>query len=171
MSEPQKNSKENCEWFLNAVEELPVGGPSGATPEELLTRMPVAAREHAVVCRNCEEALTDFAETRQALERMKAGLPDAGLWFPGRVMAAIRAQEEIEEKKEGVWISVRRLAPRMVAFAAVLLLLGGSWAIQLRRADQIRGPEMRPAESLFEAAPSAPVNDDIVASVYMEQQP
>jgi hypothetical protein len=173
MSERQKNT-ESCEWFLNELEELPVDRPRGATPEEVLARMPEAAREHAAVCRNCAEALADFAETRKALEEMKAELPEAGPWFSGRVMAAIRAkEEEIDEKKEGVWISVRRLAPRMVAFASVLLLLGGSWAIELRRADKVRGPELRPAESLFEGTPSTPVNDDIVASMYTdtEQEP
>ncbi|MGB7846741.1 MAG: hypothetical protein WBL63_14080 [Candidatus Acidiferrum sp.] len=165
-------TKENCEWFLNELEELPADELAGTSPEELLARMPEAARKHSVGCGNCEEALRDFAETRRALEEMKPGLPEAGPWFTSRVMGAIRAEEEqIEEKKEGVWISVRRLAPRVVAYAAVLLVLGGSWAIELRRADQARGPEVRPVESLFEGAPSAPVNDEIVASTYGGKQP
>jgi hypothetical protein len=170
MSDRPKDTKENCEWFLNELEELPAEGPKWTTPQELLTRMPEAAREHAARCANCEAALQDFVDTRRALEEMRAGLPEAGPWFTGRVMAAIVAQEEeIEEKKNGVWISVRRLAPRLVAFAAVLLVLGGTWALELRRADQARGPEVRPAESLFETAPSTPVNDDLIASRYEEQ--
>ena len=167
MSNRPKDAKENCDWFLNELEGLPTDGPGGTTPEELLKRMPEAAGEHARRCPSCEEGLRDFAETRKALVGMKAGMPEAGPWFTGRVMAAIEAQEaEIEEKRNEVWISVRRLAPRMVAIAAVLLMLAGTWALELRRAEQARGPEMRPAESLFEAAPSVPVSDDIIASKY-----
>ncbi len=167
MSKRAKNTKENCDWFLNELEGLATDGPRGTIPEELLGRMPDAAREHARRCTSCEAALKDFAETRSALKGMKAGMPEAGPWFTVRVMAAIKAQEEeIEEKKNGVWISVRRLAPRMVAIATVLLMLVGTWALELRRAEQARGPEIRPAESLFEGVRSAPVNDDVIASRY-----
>ena len=172
MSGYPADARVNCERFLNELEGLPAEGAGGATAEELLAKMPVAAREHVLRCTGCSEALQDFAETRQALEGMKAGLPEAGPWFTARVMGAIRAKEaEIEEKKEGVWVGVRRLAPRLVAFAAVLLALGGSWAIEVRRADRARRPELRPGESLFEAAPKIQVNDDIVASAYQEQLP
>jgi hypothetical protein len=172
MSDRANNENGNCEWFLNELEGLPVGGPTGTTLGEVLTRMPEIARKHAVTCRNCEGALRDFAETRKAMEEMKAGLPEAGPWFTSRVMGAIRAkEEEIEEKREGVWICVRRMAPRMVAFASVLLLLGGSWAIELRRTDQASGPELRQPESMFESAPSTPMNDDLIASTNVEQEP
>lgn len=172
MNERSANARVNCEWFLNELEGLPADGPGGARPEELLTRMAAGAREHAARCASCEQALQDFVETRNALEGMKAGLPEAGRWFTSRVMGAIRVrEEEIEEKKEGVWVSVRRLAPRLVLFAAVLLVLGGSWAIEVRRADHARRQELRPVESLFEGAPNAAVNDDIIASSYQEQMP
>ena len=163
--------KVNCEMFLNELEGLTVDGPSGATPEVLRARMTEAAQAHGVRCTNCREALQDFADTRKALEGIKEGLPEAGPWFTARVMAAIGAQEEeIEDKKEGVWISVRRLAPRLAAFAALLLVLGGSWAIEVRRADRVHGPVGRPAESLFEGTTSAGMNDDMVASIAYEEQ-
>jgi hypothetical protein len=172
MNESPRDTKVNCEWFLNELEESPADGPGAATAEDLLARIAAAAREHAARCTSCAEALQDFAETRGELVRMREGLPEPGPWFATRVMAAIRAkEEEIEEKREGVWASVRRLAPRLVAFAAVLLVLGGTWAIEVQRAEHTRGPEMRPAESLFETAPSTTVNDDIVASTYPEQMP
>ena len=169
MNDRPMDEKVTCEWFLNELEGLPADEPGGATPKGLLLRLPEAARKHAMACTGCEEALQDFAETRMALAGMKEGLPEAGPWFAARVMAAIGARErDIEEKKDGVWISVRRLAPRLLAFAAVLLVLGGTWAIELRLADRTRGPEIRPAESLFEASPNA-LNDDIVASTAQEQ--
>lgn len=172
MNNSPRDTKVDCESFLNELEELETGGPGVTTSEELLTRIPEAAREHAARCTSCEEALQDFAETRRELARMGEGLPEAGPWFTARVMGAIRVKEqEIEEKREGVWVSVRRLAPQLVAFAAVLLVLGGTWAFELQRSEHARGPEMGPAESLFEGAPSAPMNDDIVASTHARRLP
>ena len=170
MSNLSRKAKQDCEWFLNELERMPVD--ARAVAAELLGRMPELAQEHGVQCASCSAALQDLAETRKALEGMKEGMPEAGPWFVARVMAAIRAEEEeIEERKEGVWIGVRRLAPRVVAFAAVLLVLGGTWAIESRRAEQARRPVVRPAESLFEGPKSAPGNGDIVASAYEEQLP
>ena len=88
-------------------------------------------------------------------QEMKESLPEAGPWFTTRVMQAIAAQEEeIEERQNGFWTSVRRLAPRLVAFATLLLMLGGTWAFQERRAARANGPQMGPAEGIFEAVPS-----------------
>lgn len=161
-----------CEEFLEALEGLPVETQGARTPGEWLAVLPEAAREHAVRCGSCEAALRDFAETREALAEMREGLAEPGPWFAARVMATIRAREnEIEQQANSVWISVRRLAPRLAAFAAVLLVLGGTWAMELRRAEHRRQQEMRPAEGLFETTPSAPLNDDILARTYQEHQP
>jgi hypothetical protein len=87
-------------------------------------------------------------------------------------MNSIAAQEhEAEERQEGFWIGVRRLAPRFVALATLLLMLGGTWAFQERRAANSRALEMGSGEGIFETAPSAPANDDIIAiaSSYQEQ--
>ena len=90
----------------------------------------------------------------------------AGPWFTVRVMAAIEArQAELEERREGVWTYVGRLAPRLVAVAAALLIIGGTWLAEQRRIDTARVNQMRGAESVFEAAQSAPIPDDVVASV------
>ena len=167
-----KETKVKCEWFLNELEMLPADGPKATSAEQLLEGMPVAAREHVLRCASCDLALRDFADTRKLLESMNEGLPEAGPWFTTRVMAAIRGKEaEIEELRNGVWVGVRRLAPRLVAFAALLLLLGGTWALQVRRAERLRETVVRPAESMFEAVPSAPVDEELVASVNEEQLP
>lgn len=171
MKDLSKDMKMNCENFLNAVEGLTANGPGAATLEEVLAAIPEEMRTHRVSCASCEEALQDYVETGRIFGAMKAELPKPGPWFATRVMAAIGArEEEIEEKKEGVWISVRRLAPRMVAFAAVLLVVGGSWLIEVRHAERSNRPAMRPVESLFEGSPSGVASDDVVAGMYYEEQ-
>jgi len=168
MMELPKGEVMNCEWFLNALEDLPAGGSISATPEVLLSKLPVGASEHAPHCAECRAALEDFAETRQAFlgSASKGAVP--GPWFTARVMNAIASQEhEREERQEGFWIGVRRLAPRLVALATLLLMLGGTWAFQERRAH--RALEMGPAEGIFENVPSAPVNDDVIAGNFQEQ--
>jgi hypothetical protein len=171
MSELPMGGKVNCERFLDELEELPTDGPRGATAEEWLTALSDEAQEHAARCENCEAALQDFAVTRRTLERMQETLPEAGPWFARQVMQAIETQEAaLEETVNGFWSSVRRLAPRMVAFATVVLMLGGTWAFEERRAAKSRGPELLPAEGIFEALPSTPANDDVVATNYEEPQ-
>jgi len=161
----------SCESFREQLERLPLE-PPGSKAGDWREILPQEAREHAAKCATCDAALGDFVETRQALGGMRSALPEPGPWFVSRVMAAIRAQEkEVREQAEGVWISVMRLAPRLSAFAAVLLVLGGTWVMELRRAEHVRQQQMRPAEGMFETAPSAPPNDDIIASTYEESQP
>jgi hypothetical protein len=154
-----------CEWMIGELEGMPGGDGAGETPEGSLARLPEAAREHVAKCAACENAVRTFVDTRLALADMKETLPVAGPWFTKRVMQAIAAQEvETEERLNGFWSGVRRLAPRIVAFAMLMLMLGGTWAFQERRAARASGPELRPAEGMFEAPPPAPVNDDIIAS-------
>ncbi len=170
MKEPPNDERLVCEWIIGELEELPSGENAGETAGLLLARLPEAARAHMAKCAECENTLRDFVDTRLALAEMKESLPEAGPWFTTRVMKAIAGQEEeIEERQNGFWTGVRRLAPRIVAFATLLLMLGGTWAFQERRAARANGPELRrPAEGIFETAPTAPVNDDIIASTTEE---
>jgi hypothetical protein len=170
MKELPKDDQLVCEWMIGELEGLPSGDGAGETVEVLLARLPGAAREHAAKCTECESAVRDFVDTRLALAHMKESLPEAGPWFTTRVVQAIAAQEEaIEERQNGFWTGVRRLAPRIVAFATLLLMLGGTWAFQERRAARANGPELRPAEGIFEAGPATPANDDIIASASEEK--
>ena len=173
MSGLPREEKVNCEWFRDELEAMPANGPGGASAEELLRRLPEPARRHAAECAECKMALEDFAETRLALEGMQGTLPEPAPWFTRHVMQAVAAQEaELEEKQNGFWTGVRRLAPRLVAFAMLLLMLGGTWAFQVRRTTQAKGQQLVPAEGIFEAMPSTPANDDVViASTHEEKAP
>jgi hypothetical protein len=171
MSDLRNETKMNCEGFLNELEGLAPGAGAGGSERELLVRMTESARTHAAECRECQKGLEEFAATREVLRQMKPGMPEPGPWFALRVMQVIAAREnQIEEGRNNVWVSVRRLAPRLSAIAAVLLVVGGTWAMELRRSERhARQAEMNSSESLFEGSSGAPINDDIVASVNEEQ--
>ena len=161
----QENLKMNCQQFLDELEGLPSEVNGGATPEKLRAELPEAARQHAGECANCRASLAEFAETRQVLRRLAVAAPEPGPWFVKRVMGAIAAREnELEERTTGVWTSVRRLAPRLAALGAVLMMLGGTWAYEQNQAEKIRQQETKPAETLFGAPSSSATNDDVIAS-------
>ena len=164
MRQLPKDARVNCEWFRNELETMPASVARGESVEVLLRGMPEEVREHTAQCGECSAALEDFSETRLLLARTPESAAVAGPWFTRRVMNAIAAQErELEERENGFWTSVRRLAPRLVAFAMLLLMLGGTWAFQVQRTSKSSHPTMKSAEGIFEAVPSPPANDDVVA--------
>jgi hypothetical protein len=146
--------KANCRRFLDALEELPLSGGTRKSAEEWRAELPEAEDEHAGRCEVCRTALEEFAETRNALTVVAVHEP--GPWFTARVMAAINAREE---KEDGVWIGVRRLAPRLVAVSALLLVLGGSWALELRKTDGLNG-ERRSGDMVFDSSVAPTWYDD-----------
>jgi hypothetical protein len=148
---------ENCGRFRDALEELPLRGNTRMSAEEWRAELPEAEEEHAGSCEACRTALEEFAETRNALSGI--ALPGAGPWFTARVMAAIAAREKEEEAQDGVWISVRKLAPRLVALSALLLLLGGSWALELRKTEGIN-TERRSGDMVFDSSIAPTWYDD-----------
>jgi hypothetical protein len=155
-----KNSE--CRRFLEELEGLSASGAGEATAPSVLAAMSSEARGHAEVCVECSGAVEDLAETRRALLPMSTAVAEAGPWFAARVMAAIRAKEnEQEERSNGVWLGVRRLAPRLVVLCTVLLMVGTTWAVQLRREDLARRLALGSADSVFESVP-APLNDDVL---------
>jgi len=161
MSDDLEMKKSQCQRFLEELEGVLTGAVE-VNSQTVLAQMSSAARGHAEVCAECSGAVEDLAETRKALLPMSTPVAEAGPWFAARVMAAIRAKEnELEERSNGVWLGVGRLAPRLVALCAVVLVVGTTWAYQVRQEDLARQLALRPAESVFESAP-APLNDDVL---------
>lgn len=154
MGNPLNREKANCRRFLDTLEELPLSGGTRKSAEEWRAELPEAEDEHAGRCEACRTALEEFAETRNALTGVAVHEP--GPWFSARVMAAISAREE---KEDGVWIGVRRLAPRLVALSALLLVLGGSWALELRKTDGLNA-ERRSGDTVFDSTVAPTSYDD-----------
>jgi hypothetical protein len=144
----------NCQRFLDALEELPLSGGTRKSAEEWRAELPETEDEHAGRCEDCRTALEEFAETRNALTGVAVHEP--GPWFTARVMATINAREE---KEDGVWIGVRRLAPRLVAVSALLLVRGGSWALELRKTDGLNA-ERRSGDMVFDSSVAPTWYDD-----------
>jgi hypothetical protein len=149
--------EENCRRFRDALEELPLSGETRMSAEEWRAELPEAEEEHLGNCEACRTALEEFAETRNALLGIRE--PGAGPWFTTRVMAVIAAREKEEEARDGVWISVRKLAPRLVALSALLLLLGGSWALEQRKTEGTN-TERRSGDMVFDSSIAPTWYDD-----------
>jgi uncharacterized protein (UPF0147 family) len=162
-----KRDEENCRRFLDALEELPQSGNTRKSAEEWRAELHEAEEEHAGRCEACRTALEEFVETRNALTGIT--VPKAGPWFTARVMAAIASREREEEARDGVWISVRRLAPRLVGLSALLLLLGGGWALELRKTDGMNA-ERRGGDMVFDSS-SAPTSYDDGLGMTSEVRP
>ena len=157
MGNPLNRDEQNCRRFLDALEELPLSGGIRKSAEEWRAELPEAEDEHAGRCEACRTALEEFVETRNALAGATAQQP--GPWFAARVMAAINAREQEEEARDGVWISVRRLAPRLVALSALLLAVGGSWALQLHTTEGMN-VERRGGDMVFDSTVAPTSYDD-----------
>lgn len=157
MGNPLNRDEQNCRRFLDALEELPLGGGLRKSAEEWRAELPEAEEVHAGGCEACRTALEEFAETRNALAGATVQQP--GPWFAARVMAAINAREQEEEARDGVWISVRRLAPRLVALSALLLVLGGSWALRLHKTEGMN-VERRGGDMVFDSSVAPTWYDD-----------
>jgi predicted anti-sigma-YlaC factor YlaD len=167
MENLSNRDEQYCRSFLDALEELPLNGGTRRSAEELRVELPEKQGEHLSGCETCRTALEEFAETRNALAGIVVHEP--GPWFATKVMAAINAQEQEEEARNGVWINVRRLAPRLVALGALMLVLEGSWALELRKTDGLNA-ERRGGDLVFDSS-VAPGSSDEVFGITNEVRP
>jgi hypothetical protein len=163
MSNQPDNLRAECCRFRNELEDLPAVGEAEVSESAVLACLPEASRGHAHTCAVCADHLANLVITRRAL-RPLAAAPEVGPWFSARVLAAIKSREnELQERREGVWVSIRRLAPRLVGFCALLLILGGTWAFQLRQSDLAKQREGESVETVFETSgPRTPFNDEVL---------
>lgn len=164
----ENNKQTDCGAFHNSLEALPMSPHAASDRLQVFAELPPAARHHAQACLSCREAVDEFAAVRTLLRSLSSVIaaPKPSPWFPSKVMNAIAAQQsEAADSRESVWLNVKSLAPRLAAFCALLLVLSGTWAFQVRRQAQTR-QVVRPAESLFEPTPTPapPIIDDVMAS-------
>ena len=146
-----------CQEFREELEALPL-----KNTESVLDGLSPASLAHASACAECREAAEDLALTRAALQPLGELSPEPGPWFATRVMAAIAGRESEMDLSDALWVSIRRLAPRLVAVCALLLLLASTWTYQLRRVEIAGPPQVASNESVLELGQSAPLNDDVL---------
>ena len=146
-----------CQEFREELEALPL-----KNTESVLDGLSPASLAHASGCAECREAAEDLALTRAAVQPLGELSPEPGPWFATRVMAAIAGRESELDLSDALWASIRRLAPRLVAVCALLLLLASTWTYQLRRVEIAGPPQVASNESVLELGQSAPLNDDVL---------
>jgi hypothetical protein len=160
------SNQDQCGVFHDILESSQPSPGAELDTMHVLAQLPIAAREHAKECPTCLESVDDFVAIRNLLLPLirDVASPTPGPWFSAKVMNAITTHEQEGDGREAVWVGVRKLAPRLAAFCALLLALAGTWAFQVQQKVQA-GQAIRPVESIFEPTPAAPLNDDVIASV------
>ena len=166
MVNDKQNREAECGRFLEELELVRVPGDAVIERGEMLAELSAELRGHAGECKSCLQVLDDVVETRNLMLSLAAdtGVVQPGPWFTARVMSTISAKKKEDEVQDGFWISVQRLAPRLAAVCALLLVLVGTWAVQTQREYQAR-QMTAPGESLFDSASPSPSNDEILTNV------
>jgi hypothetical protein len=149
-----------CQEFREELEALPFKNIEAGFG--MLEAMSQASREHASRCLDCREAAEDLAFTRAALQPLGELSAEPGPWFATRVMSAIAGRESEMDVRDAVWVGIRRLAPRLVAVCALLLVLASTWTYQLRRVELAGPPQVASTETVLEPSQPAPLNDDVL---------
>ncbi len=153
-----------CQEFREELEGLPLSENARGAPRPLLEEMTQGSREHGSECAECREAADDVALTRSALRPLGQLSAEPGPWFATRVMAAIAGRESDLDLGDAVWLSIRRLAPRLVAVCALLLVLASTWTYQARRMENAGQPQVSANETVLEPGQTAPLNDDVLTN-------
>jgi len=160
---PNRESS-GCQEFREELEALPVKENAGTEVRMVMEKMSLASRGHATVCADCREAVEDVVSTRSALRPLGEGSAEPGPWFTTRVMAAITGRESEMDLRDAVWVSIRKLAPRLVAVCALLLVLASTWTYQLRQMEIAVRTQAGSNDTVLEPGQSTPLNDDVLFS-------
>jgi hypothetical protein len=158
---PNKGSS-GCQEFREELERVPLNENGKSELRLLLEEMTPASREHASECAECREAADDVALTRSVLRPLGEVSAQPGPWFVTRVMAAIAGRESELDLRDAVWMGIRRLAPRLVAVCALLLVLASTWTYQARRTEIAGQPQVSANDAVLEPGQLAPLNDDVL---------
>ena len=160
---PNRESS-GCQQFREELEALPWKENTGSELRMVMEEMSPASRGHATVCADCREAADDVALTRSVLRPMGEVSAEPGPWFATRVMAAIAGRESEMDLRDAVWMSIRKLAPRLVAVCALLLVLASTWTYQLRRMELAGRTQTGSSDTVLEPGQTTPLNDDVLIS-------
>lgn len=161
---PNRESS-RCQEFREELEALPWKEDTGSDLQIIMMEgMSPTSRGHATVCADCREAADDVALTRRVLRPLGEVSAEPGPWFATRVAAAIAGRESEMDLRDAVWISIRKLAPRLVAVCALLLVLASTWTYQLRQMEIAGRTQAGTSDTVLEPGQTTPLNDDVLIS-------
>jgi hypothetical protein len=143
----------DCSSLRNLLETK--GDIASLTPE---------LQTHLKACADCQSDVDEFQTSRTLLRDLPSIGTPASPWFVSRVMAAIAARESELRRSVETWTVVPRLAARLTWISALALLLAGTWLYEMPRSTQPKSSSDSTAESLFDASPSIPTQDDVLAN-------
>lgn len=123
--------------------------------------LPPSLQKHLADCLECRAVADELFATRALLRKMPATAAAPGPWFPARVMAAIAARESNLQRTLEAWTVVPRFAARLTWISALALLLACTWLYEAPKSAPRSGSEGG-VESLFDAVPNSPAQDDVL---------
>jgi hypothetical protein len=147
-------NREACTRFRDGLETTGAG----------TTTLPASLQEHLADCADCRRAADELFLSRALLRKMPTRPIAPGPWFAGRVMAAIAAREANLERSLEAWTVVPKFAARLSWISALALLVASSWLYQPKPTPRIGNGNESGVESLFDVAPAAASQDDVLIS-------
>lgn len=146
-----RKNREDCDRFRKSLEE-----------SESVAAQEPALQEHAAACLDCQAAADEILTSRKLLKALPAQADTPRPWFAPRVMAAIAARESELKRSLEAWTAVPKLAAKLTWVSAFALLLASTWLYKRPVPSVPANPAV--TDSVFENAPPASSNDDVLVS-------
>jgi len=146
MGNPLNRDEQNCRRFLDALEELPLAAVCRKAPRSG-GRVARSGRRTCGAARLAGRRWRSFAETRNAMA-VACGTEAWTVVCDSRD-GCNGAEAQEEEARDGVWISVRRLAPRLVALTRCCWVLAEAGRCSCVRRKNERGAQRRHGVRFF----------------------